>query len=106
MTVVTGSIETKIHTNGPEPDLPPSSRYLPAQKRIVERSQGNDGIGRMTTEEFAARVVKDVLGGATGKIWRGKNATTVRYASIVLPTSIAVSKPDLGGDADFLTNGL
>ena len=102
-TVVTGSVTTNILTNGPKAELPESSRYLPIQERIIERGQGNDGYARMSSEEFAERVVKDILGGASGKIWRGTNATVTRLASIFMPTSMAVSYPDQFHISIFLT---
>ncbi|KAF2194252.1 oxidoreductase [Zopfia rhizophila CBS 207.26] len=88
LTIVTGSIETAILTNGPQPKVSPSSHYYSLEKDIKERAKGNDGYKRMKADEFAEGVVGDVLRGATGKVWRGENATATRIASVLMPMPV------------------
>jgi 1-acylglycerone phosphate reductase len=44
----------------------------------------------MKSEDYAEKVVGDILGGATGKIWRGSGAPIKRYLSPILPQSVVV----------------
>lgn len=83
LTVITGIIKTNIAVNNGASGstLPPDSYYLPAQKQIAERTEGADVHSHMKADEYASRVVGDILGGSTGRIWRGNIATTVRLMS-------------------------
>ena len=87
--IITGGVQTNIMANGPEPVLPSSSRYTFAEKNIYARAAGEDVGSKTTSEDYAERVVSDVLDGANGKIWRGKLASTVRYLS-AFPVSLYV----------------
>lgn len=91
LTVVTGAIKTNIHQNSPKPQFPPTSRYRAVEK-YLEKSW-NDEIDRnaSTPESFAQKVVGDVLGGATGKIWRGMYASMTRYGRYFIPMWMQVS---------------
>ncbi len=103
VSVQTGAVESNGFANLPGLKLPPTSKYLSIEKIMVARSQGEDGVKRMEAKTYAARVVKDVLAGATGKIWRGKLATTVKWSTALFPTFILVScKPMLPYPTAFL----
>jgi hypothetical protein len=91
LTVVTGSIETNIQSNAAHPALPPSSHYRATEKWLDDLATANFGFSRMKGPVFAEKVVGDVLAGATGKIWRGDNATVTRYGHVLLPMSVQVS---------------
>ncbi len=91
LTVVTGSIETKIGSNSAKPHLPPSSPYGATEKYLHDLTTENTRFSRMKSDVFAEKVVADVLAGATGKIWRGDNATATRYLRVLLPMSVMVS---------------
>ncbi len=78
-------------TNGPVPELPPTSQYRSVEAKIVGRAKGDDLKGRMTSEEYADKVVGDVLSGANGLIHRGKLASAGRLLTH-LPTFLAVSQ--------------
>ncbi|KAK5246487.1 NADPH-dependent 1-acyl dihydroxyacetone phosphate reductase [Exophiala xenobiotica] len=105
LTVVTGSIKTNIQQNSPKPQLPPTSRYRAAEK-YLEKSR-NDEIdhGACTPESFAQKVVGDVLGGATGKIWRGTHASTTRYVRYFVPMWLQDSILTKGTDLDKVGKG-
>lgn len=92
VTVVTGAVDTEICRNSPEPVLPPTSKYHAAQERLKLLATSEDGHKATKAAEYADAVVSDILGGATGKIWRGAHSTTTRYLSTLLPTSTMVSR--------------
>jgi 1-acylglycerone phosphate reductase len=93
LTVVTGIVKTNIAANGASRILSPDSYYLPAQKQIAERAEGADVQSHMNVDEYASRVVGDILGGSTGRIWRGKMATMVRLVSMYMPAFLVVCPP-------------
>ncbi|KAK9482080.1 hypothetical protein V1527DRAFT_477521 [Lipomyces starkeyi] len=88
LTVVTGVVESNFFENTPEYKLPATSRYKPIEARIATRARGEDYQSRMNAQKYAHRVVNDVLQSASGKIYRGKMASIVRYASAYLPTFV------------------
>jgi len=97
VTVITGSVGTNLFANAPEHHLPEGSRYAPAEKEVAARATGNDvGAQNMPVDDYARSVVGDVLGGSTGRIFRGKMATMVRVVTTVFPTSLIVRKLPLG----------
>ena len=87
VTVITGVVGTNIMTNVSLVTLPPTSQYRPVEKNIAARARGVDVKKQMKKEDFAEKVVGDVLGGANGKIWRGELSSTIRC----VPTSFLVS---------------
>jgi 1-acylglycerone phosphate reductase len=91
VTVITGGVASNIMTNGPKTQLPSSSKYASMEKQLMEMGEGNDGISRMSSQDYAERVVSDVLKGATGLIWRGNNASMTRYAAAFMPRFLSVS---------------
>lgn len=96
LTVVTGTVRTQIQANiprtaGTTSTLPESSLYHPVQAYIDTMYAGTAHPNKTEAAVYAQQVVGDVLGGATGRVWRGANAATARYAAPVLPQSIRVS---------------
>jgi 1-acylglycerone phosphate reductase len=91
VTVITGSIKTNVFVNAPEHQLPPDSRYAFAAKSIADRAAGKDVAQQEPPEKFAHRLVGDILGGVSGRIYRGKLASVVRYLLFYLPTTILVN---------------
>jgi 1-acylglycerone phosphate reductase len=71
--------------------LPEDSLYTSIEGTIRDRANGIDGAKRMEPEEYAKRVVADILKGKTGKIWHGWSAGTVKFSTTFLPTSLMVS---------------
>ena len=78
VTVITGVVGTNIMTNVSEVKLPPNSQYWPVERNIAARARGVDIKKKMKKEDFAEKVVSDVLGGTNGKIWRGELASAIR----------------------------
>lgn len=86
VTTITGAVNTNFFANALEYHLPPTSSYIPVEKIIADLAKGIDPSRQITAEQYAERVLRDVMGGASGKIWRGKMATTVRLVMVGMPT--------------------
>jgi short-subunit dehydrogenase len=91
ITIITGKVESNFASNNAFGDLPPTSRYLGIKDYIAAKVVGgkNPPPG-MSPENYAQRVVSDILGGATGKVWRGAFASIVRVLSLLLPSFVVV----------------
>ena len=90
VTVITGSVATNINATGSGFKLQPDSRYTEIEAAINDMAHGKDIPNQMSCQEYAEKVVGDVLGGARGKIWRGGSASVTRYLSPILPQSVMV----------------
>lgn len=90
VTAITGSVATNINAEGSGFQLQPNSRYAEVESAISDMAHGKDIPNQMSCREYAEKVIGDILGGASGKIWRGGSATATRYLSAVLPQSIIV----------------
>lgn len=90
VTSMTGAVTTNFFANAPEYHLPLTSRYMPVETHIADLAKGHDPNVTVTVEHYAQKVVGDVLGGASGQIWRGGMATVARWAVMVLPTWVIV----------------
>lgn len=88
ITVITGAVATNLHANAPEHHLPTSSLYSAASEEIASRATNSDVKGHSKPKDFAMSVVDDVLGGKSGKVFRGSMASQVRFASTNLPASV------------------
>lgn len=93
VSLVTGAVDTNIMSGSTMVSLEDSSPYkVDSVERAMKNLTGpEDGIKRVAAIDFARVVAGDVLGGATGKIWRGPMAGTIRFGSSFLPASILVS---------------
>lgn len=107
VTVTAGTVQTNIFRPAEEISLPPDSIYKAASKQMVGIANGKLIQGAMAPAEFAKRVADDVLGGATGVIWRGTMATIGRIMYTILPTWLMVSWCPLFRDlgSTVLTSG-
>lgn len=95
LTVIAGTVETNINTNSPRTELPSTSLYLPTEEYLNKMHDGQAHPSRMKPHVFAEQVVSDVLGGMTGKTWRGAYVTTSRWLGPVLPNFVKVYVPVL-----------
>lgn len=91
VTLVTGAVKSQGQTYFGDFKLPSTSKYLAIEDAIANRAQGGDGFPRMDTKLYAEQVVKDVLRGATARLWIGNNATAAKWVSALLPDSLIVS---------------
>ena len=90
--VNTGAVKTNGLANGVNFKLPHTSRYKSIEKEIAGRARGEDGTPRMEASVYAEKVVGDVLGGASGQIWRGGYASIIQFFLSRLPASVSVSQ--------------
>jgi short-subunit dehydrogenase len=90
ISLVTGSVATNVmsHSNL---TLPENSLYQKALPEIQTRGVGMDVSNKSAPADFAREVVKDILGGASGPVWRGAMASMVKLMSKYMPTGILVS---------------
>lgn len=91
-TVNTGAVRTNNFANGVNFELPSTSLYKSIEKQIAARARGEDGTPRMEPSVYAEKVVGDILGGASGQIWRGGYASLVRFVLSKLPVWVSVSR--------------
>ncbi|KAE8391125.1 hypothetical protein BDV23DRAFT_171875 [Aspergillus alliaceus] len=66
-----------------------------ALPEIEARGVRKDISSKSTPADFAREIVKDVLGGASGPVWRGAMASMVKFVSKYMPTTVLVSAPGL-----------
>lgn len=90
ISVETGGVKSNGHGNLPPVRLPPGSNYLPLEKLMAASARGDDNFARTETKTYAEKVVKDVLRGRRGRIWRGKAAGMIRWSNW-LPVWVMVS---------------
>ncbi|KAJ5408655.1 hypothetical protein N7509_002538 [Penicillium cosmopolitanum] len=87
ISLVTGSVATNVMSHN-DLSLPESSLYQKALSEIQTRGVGKDVSSKTPPAEFAHDVVKDVLGGASGPVWRGAMASMVKFMSKYMPTAV------------------
>ncbi|PYI09439.1 NAD(P)-binding protein [Aspergillus sclerotiicarbonarius CBS 121057] len=85
VTVMTGLVGSNLWTKAPDLDLK-GSMYEPAKKEIMDMATGQVVKDPMAPSEYATRVVDDLLGGASGLIWRGKMASITWFLTSFMPT--------------------
>src|SRR5689334_18414956 len=90
LTVVAASVTTNIFATPPLSGLPKGSLYATAKQEIAERAAGNEGHGWSTPEEFARKIVSDIVAGTSGLIFRGPLSSLVRFCMAWLPTYFIV----------------
>ncbi|KAK7752877.1 hypothetical protein SLS62_005219 [Diatrype stigma] len=79
--VVTGGVKTKGQTYFGDFQLPEQSLYKSIESTIAGRAQGNDGMPRMDTMEYATAVVDEITKRTTGRFWCGNNADGVKMST-------------------------
>lgn len=89
--ILVGTVGTNIHTNEEPLVLPSTSLYQSIYDTINKWARGEAGPARGSVEEFADKLMPDVLGTKSGKFWRGPNAGAVWFAATWLPTYVVVS---------------
>lgn len=92
-TVIVGGVQTNIHKNSPEHHLPPGSLYAPVAAKISDRASGRDITVRMDDPGvFAQHLVRDLMAGASGRIYRGNVSSTMSFLAWLLPSWLMVSE--------------
>jgi len=90
LSVVTGAVKSNGQTYFGDWSLPDDSIYKHIEEIIHQRACGIDGAEREPTIKYANNVVEDIIGGATGKVWRGARAGSVKFGSTYLPQTLMV----------------
>ncbi|KAI5356608.1 putative short-chain dehydrogenase/reductase SDR, NAD(P)-binding domain superfamily [Septoria linicola] len=88
ITVVTGTIETKLHENEKLAELPESSYYLPLGHWLKERKAGTNRPKGMAVEDYARLLVDKVEKGQSGKIFVGPLTPLFVWLEWWMPTWI------------------
>jgi len=91
ITAMIGEVQTKIYQNSETPKLPEGSYYSYVAKFIFDQGAGVMQRNNEDANVTAKNLVKDVLNGSRGQVWRGGIAGTARLASWLLPTRVFVS---------------
>ena len=87
LTAMAGAVAgTNFHDNVPPLTIPASSPYKHIQRQI-EQSGDNDPKGT-DQDAFAEQLVKDILNGKTGLLWRGQMASMTKWVSKWVPTKL------------------
>ncbi|KAL4922539.1 hypothetical protein BDW62DRAFT_197211 [Aspergillus aurantiobrunneus] len=87
ISLVTGSVATNVMSHS-DLALPEDSLYQKALSEIQSRGVGTDVSRKSAPADFAREVVKDILGGASGPVWRGAMASLVKFMSKHMPTAV------------------
>jgi hypothetical protein len=90
LTAIPGSIATNLHATGAGWEPRPNSKYAEIEEMIKDRAYNTKISGLTKSQDYAEKIVGDMLGSATRKIWRGNGAAMTRYLSPVLPQSVVV----------------
>ncbi|EMR72922.1 putative nadph-dependent 1-acyldihydroxyacetone phosphate reductase protein [Eutypa lata UCREL1] len=88
LSVVTGALKTMGQTHFDDWKLPENSLYSPVESTIRDRARGQEGAPRMEADDYAKRVVSEIISGRTGKFWYGASASAVKFGTSYLPTSL------------------
>lgn len=92
LSVVTGALKTMGQTHFDNWKLPENSLYSPVESTIRDRARGQEGAPRMEADDYAKRVVSEIISGRTGKFWYGASASAVKFGTSYLPTSLMVCR--------------
>lgn len=86
ITAMIGEVETQIYKKASTPpSLPKSSYYTSIKNLILQQGTGQMQKENEKAEITAKNLVKDVLSGRDGHVWRGGVAGRAKYASWLMP---------------------
>lgn len=88
LTVMLGQVSTQMYANTPAFHLPEGSPYDKIAGTIAIQNRGELNLNNEPAEVVARNLVKDILGGRSGRIWRGGLAGTVCLTLWLLPTRL------------------
>jgi short-subunit dehydrogenase len=89
--VTTGFISTVWFSNVPEFELPEGSYYEPVKEKLAASAQGKTDFKKTPVHVYADKVVKEMLAGREGRIWKGNVSTLMRWALALIPRPLVVS---------------
>ena len=94
VTAMLGEVETGFYTHvvasgrGDAFALPAKSYYIPIESFIRKQSRGELQNNEEPADTTAKNLVRDVLQGKAGMVWRGGVAGTARWASWLVPSRL------------------
>ncbi|ROV95992.1 hypothetical protein VMCG_07958 [Cytospora schulzeri] len=89
VTIMVGTVTTPFHANEPDVELPPSSYYSVIRETIQQWAKGEAGPNkRGSAEDLAAELVDDIVGNASGQVWKGANSVAIKIVSRWVPAWI------------------
>ena len=96
ITVMAGTVGTNFQNNNVTASVAQESMYKAAGSKIADSAAGKLLPKAMDANVFAEQLVKDVLKGHSGLLWRGNHASVVKWMANWLPTNVMVSEGMLG----------
>ena len=97
VTLIVGCVQSKVIQNIPAYRIPEGSLYQPIESQINEFVQAENRPPETKTEDFARDVVRDVVGGKDGMVWRGKWSVTMWVLWAFFPRWVQVSTVRVNG---------
>jgi len=88
VTAMLGLVISNLVGNSPDIYLSSESMYKPVEQQVKNAHSGKHVPKGMDPNKFADQLVKDILNGQKGHVWRGNLAHVVKWASSYLPTGI------------------
>ncbi|KAH6655889.1 putative short-chain dehydrogenase/reductase [Truncatella angustata] len=85
ITGMIGAVQTPIHNNAGELQLPEDSYYQSVKGIISAQRQGEHKPGSQHRDAVAMSIVDDIVSGKSGNIWRGGLASVVRFLAAFMP---------------------
>lgn len=90
MSTITGSVAINFNDEGSGFKPKTDSRYVKIEAETNNMAYGKDIPNQISCEAYAEKVVGHILGGVSGKIWRGGNANASGDLSAIAPQIITV----------------
>jgi 1-acylglycerone phosphate reductase len=90
ITVIVGSVHTRVQDKVPPVVLPEGSPYVVVEKQINDLAEVPEEKDQMPVDRFAEELFNDILAGKTGHIYKGAMSSTARYLNWFMPTWILV----------------
>lgn len=91
VTGMIGGVETPIHQNSGDLALPANSYYKSVKDVISDVNRGAKKPNAQPVDVTARAIANDIVGGKSGKIWRGGMASILSWVSSLVPYSVLVS---------------
>lgn len=85
LSIVTGAVRTNCLSYFQDWKLPEDSLYKPIEQTIAARARGEDGVKRTDRMEYGEKVVSEIVGGSTDKVWCGNMAGLIKFMATYFP---------------------
>ncbi|KAF4340973.1 short-chain dehydrogenase [Fusarium beomiforme] len=88
ITLLTSAVKTNFFSEHPAADVPDDSQYFEIRDFIHGLVDGRMQENGISAKQYATKVVGEVEKGTVGVVWAGKDASTLRLLSWLLPQSV------------------